>query len=448
MLGLIPQSESTPPLYYCVAWWWARIFGFGEAGLRSLSALCGVLTVPVTFLAARKLISERAGLAVAALTACNPFLIWYSQEARSYSMLVLLTAVALLAFAYARADPSRRNLVWWVLASALALATHYYAVLAIVPQALWLLVEHRRVWSARIAVSVVGLCGLALIPLAISQNGTGNDDWIAKIAVGPRLGQIISQFVIGTGAPAYDVLEPLAAAMVIVGLVCLLARAEAAQRRTALLVGGGLAIGGLALNFVLLAAGFDDLITRNVIELWVPAAICVAAGLSAPRAGSLGVAATAILCATGVAATIGIAVDRNLQRPDWRVVARTLGPVPAGGRAILVQHYQDLLPLSLNMPGLKFWRGPEPQRVRELDVISIGAPQEQLCWWGAACNLDPSVMQARYPVPGFREQWVRHAEQFTMMRLVAARPVSLTHDAVARTLTATTLPRDELLVQR
>jgi uncharacterized membrane protein len=36
MLGLIPQSESTPPLYYCVAWIWARVFGFGEAPLRSL----------------------------------------------------------------------------------------------------------------------------------------------------------------------------------------------------------------------------------------------------------------------------------------------------------------------------------------------------------------------------------------------------------------------------
>ena len=45
MLGLIPQTESTPPLYYCVAWIWARIFGYGEAALRSLSALAGVLLI-------------------------------------------------------------------------------------------------------------------------------------------------------------------------------------------------------------------------------------------------------------------------------------------------------------------------------------------------------------------------------------------------------------------
>ena len=46
MLGLIPQTESTPPLYYAAAWVWARIFGDNEAGLRSLSALAGVPSCP------------------------------------------------------------------------------------------------------------------------------------------------------------------------------------------------------------------------------------------------------------------------------------------------------------------------------------------------------------------------------------------------------------------
>ncbi|MDQ6842541.1 MAG: glycosyltransferase family 39 protein, partial [Actinomycetota bacterium] len=72
MLGLIPQSESTPPLYYCVAWVWVRIFGFGEAALRSLSALAGVAVVPVMYGAGTKLISRRAGAVAAALAACNP----------------------------------------------------------------------------------------------------------------------------------------------------------------------------------------------------------------------------------------------------------------------------------------------------------------------------------------------------------------------------------------
>src|SRR3954453_15152605 len=43
-------SEATPPLYYALAWFWTQMTGPGEWGLRSLSALAGVLTVPVAYL--------------------------------------------------------------------------------------------------------------------------------------------------------------------------------------------------------------------------------------------------------------------------------------------------------------------------------------------------------------------------------------------------------------
>ncbi len=41
LLRTIPESEATPYLYYVLAWPWTRLFGFGEVGLRSLSALAG-----------------------------------------------------------------------------------------------------------------------------------------------------------------------------------------------------------------------------------------------------------------------------------------------------------------------------------------------------------------------------------------------------------------------
>jgi hypothetical protein len=171
--------------------------------------------------------------------------------------------------------------------------------------------------------------------------------------------------------------------------------------------------------------------------------------LGVARAAALGLLAAAVLCATGAAAAIGVASDRNLQRPDWRGVARVLGSqVPQGGRAILIQHYRDLLPLSLYVRGLRFWRHAPSERVSELDVVAIAAPRERLCWWGAACNLSGSELQSAYPIPGFHPVAVRHAYQFTIMRLVAPRPVALSRLEVSRALSATTLARDELLLQR
>jgi mannosyltransferase len=98
MLSSVPETESTPHLYYVLAWLWSQVFGTGEAGLRSLSALVGAATIPVAYAAVARLVSPRAGLVVAALAAVNPLLVWYSQEARSYALVVLLTGLSLVFF--------------------------------------------------------------------------------------------------------------------------------------------------------------------------------------------------------------------------------------------------------------------------------------------------------------------------------------------------------------
>jgi uncharacterized membrane protein len=306
MLGLLPQSESTPPLYYIVAWLWVRIFGAHEAGLRSLSAVAGVLVVPVAYAAAAKLISRRAGVIVAALAACSPLLIWYSQEGRAYELMVLLTAISLLAFAHVRARPTGRNMAVWTVASALALATHYYSLVAVVPQAVWLVVVHPRDRRVQIGVGVVAVCGLALIPLATTQNGTKRDVWIAHSPFGLRLRQVIPQFLIGTNAPHRLVVKYLAMVLAVVALALLAFRGTAKERRPAL-VAGGLAVAGLVLALIFVAVGFDDLITRNILVLWLPAAILISGGLAVRRAPGVGAAVAVLLCAIGIFATLGIA---------------------------------------------------------------------------------------------------------------------------------------------
>jgi 4-amino-4-deoxy-L-arabinose transferase-like glycosyltransferase len=449
MLGLIPQSESTPPLYYCAAWVWARVFGYGEAALRSLSAVCGVATVPVAYGAGRRLISERAGLIAAALTAFSPVLVWYSQEARSYAMLVLLASASLLAFAHLLERPRAAAAAAWVIASALALATHYYAVLIVIPEAAWLVWAHRHRRPVTIAVAIIALCGLALIPLAVSQNGTGHSSWIAHADLVRRIKEIAPQFVAGFDSPAYGVLEPIALVLAGLGLALLIPRSARPGRRGALLA-GGIALAGLVLALLLVAVGFDDLLTRNVLALWMPAAVAVAGGFALSRPRLLGVGAAVALCAIGVVGSVGVARDRNLQRPDWRGVAAVLGAHPRSGlRAIMVQHYRDLLPLSLYVPELKFLRG-RGRRVSELDIVSFTSPSSAgFCWWGSACNLWPSRMQASYAIPGFHAVWRRHVHQFTVLHLVSdGRPAFVSAAAVSRALHTTRLRNDELLIQR
>ena len=395
----------------------------------------------------------------AALTACSPILVWYSQEARSYALLVLLSAASLLAFAYVLERPTGRSAAAWVICSALALATHYYAVLAVVPEALWLLAVHRRTRAVQVAFALVALCGLALIPLAISQHGTGKGNWISHAPLGRRTAEIFPQFAAGFTSVAHSVLEPLAVALAIFGLVLLVLR-SAPGERTGGLIAASLAVAGLVLAFLLVAGGFDDLLTRNVLPIWMATAVAVAGGFAARRARLAGVFAAVALCGIGVASTIAIASDRNYQRPDWRGVAGLLGThppthtypptlPPAGSRAILVQHYRDLLPLSLYLPGLRFMshRGAT---VSTLDVVSFTSPPSAgFCWWGSACNLWPSRAQAAYAIPGFRPVWRRRVDQFTVVHMVATRGRAHVSPAtVSPALRTTNYRNDELLIQR
>ena len=72
-LHFVANLERSPPLFYAIAWIWAKLFGTGQLHLRSLSALIGTLMIPIAFYAAKELGgSRRATLLAAAFAALNP----------------------------------------------------------------------------------------------------------------------------------------------------------------------------------------------------------------------------------------------------------------------------------------------------------------------------------------------------------------------------------------
>ncbi|MGC9219779.1 MAG: glycosyltransferase family 39 protein [Solirubrobacteraceae bacterium] len=430
MLRLVSITESTPPLYYCIAWVWTRVFGDDPAGLRSLSALAGTLTIPVTYLTARKLLANRrAAIIAAALVAFNPLLIWYSQEARAYEMMVLACALTLLAFVYARERPSRPALTAWAVASAVALATHYYAILAVAPQAAWLIYAHRRVRAVQIAIGAVVAVGLALLPLLIAQSGTGNDSWIATTSILTRLAQVIPLFLIGPETHLRTLVKYLAYAAALTGIGAFIWLADRDQQRAALVPGLIAAAGFL----IAITIGEQTFLTRNLLPILVPLAILLAAGLGARTAGFIPVTATLVLCAIGVFATISVDTDYWLERPNWQVLANKLGRWPQSpaqhdaARIVVVQRGAGILPLKLYLPRLNYITTAQVSDVKEVDVIAVARKPGLggFCWWGSACNLVPSKLDRHYRLRGFRLSRLMRVEQFRVMVLRARHPVTV-----------------------
>ena len=97
-VGFTLVEDRLPPLYYLTLKGWTTLFGFSETSVRSLSVFFGVLLIPVMANITTLLFNRRIAYFTALLIALNPFLIWYTQEARMYALAALLSALTVWAF--------------------------------------------------------------------------------------------------------------------------------------------------------------------------------------------------------------------------------------------------------------------------------------------------------------------------------------------------------------
>jgi hypothetical protein len=381
MLSAWNAAEWNPPLYLIVAWPWARVFGTGEAGLRSLSAVFGTALIPVLYLCGRELVSRRAGVLAAAFAALNPFMIWYSQEAREYMLLTLLSAASLLFFARTLTRPAhpRRELAWWAVLSALAVLTQYFAGFLVLAEGLWLIWRLR----SRIAVGALAVQGVVLGPFVphVLPQLRKPAEFIVGQPLQLRIKQVPITFAFNTLYKSTLVTWGLVGGAIAVAIVIALLLAGATDRQ---LKGAGLAAAlatfAIVVPLLLALVGHDDFLARGLMPAWPALAIVFAAACAAPRARVPGAAVAVVLLAAFVWAGVRIDSHAAFQRPDWRGVAAALGPMPAGspGRAIVADPGQfGAGPLSVYLPGVA-WAGPGeapgtglgPATVSELDVVA------------------------------------------------------------------------------
>jgi mannosyltransferase len=384
MLREVKDSESNPPLYYVLAWAWAKAFGDGEVAMRSLSSLFGTATVAIAFFAGREARSVRAGLVAAALVAVNPMLIWYSQEARSYAVMVFFCAAGLYFFLRALRGKRGGDLALWALCSVAALGSHYFAVFAIVVEAAWLLVALReRMRAVLPAVAAVGLAGLALLPLLVAQVNPLHIDWIEHTPLSSRVLQAGVSFL--AGETGHVIAEPpreryalIPAVAIAAGLLLLALRGSRREARAAL---APLAVGGgtVVLAVAAALAGRDYVVERNLLPALVPLAVVVAVCFSLRAAGRLGALCATVLCLYWLAFAVYVDATPNLQRPDLRALAERLGP-PRRPRAIVGWKLAaEPIRFYLHDGSRRVYSGE--MRVREVDVVSKPAA------WSAPASL-------------------------------------------------------------
>ena len=212
------REDNNPPLYYLLLHYWISLFGDSEASLRIPSALVGVVAVPAIYGVARRLMLERPAALLAALilAAGVPFHIRYSQEARTYE---LMLALSLLSFYFfirlcrgdeARDRPGLAVGVGYVLCTSLLMYSHVYGLFVVMAQNLYVfgLVPfgaggQRALWRPRLdrwvvlqgALLILYAPGFALLYGWVSS--PGERGWITE----PTVGSVYKALVSYAGSP-------------------------------------------------------------------------------------------------------------------------------------------------------------------------------------------------------------------------------------------------------
>ncbi len=188
IVRVIWWREANMSLYYLLLRAWLHV-AQSEFFIRSLSVVFAVATIPAICWLARLLFDQRVALFSAALFSFNAYNVRYSQEARSYTLFVLLATLSAGFFVSWSGNPSRRNRIAYAAVSILAVYSHFYALLLVAAQ--WLTLRlfgaphpqdskpsdraasNHRPWKA-IAI------GVSPVLFFVTKTGAGPIHWIHR----------------------------------------------------------------------------------------------------------------------------------------------------------------------------------------------------------------------------------------------------------------------------
>jgi uncharacterized membrane protein len=198
-------ESNHPPVYFMLAHWWMRLFEPSGDSLvwigRSLPALLGVISVPAIYGLGRFAFnSPLVGQCAAAMMAVSPYGIYLAQEARHYTLGILLVIASLfcLILAVKKLQHSARIPVWamilWIIVNCLGIASHYFFSITLCAEAMVLIyllwqqyLRLHKPISAQIFLRLVAVAigtlagGLVWLPVFFSNKyGSELTNWIVS----------------------------------------------------------------------------------------------------------------------------------------------------------------------------------------------------------------------------------------------------------------------------
>ena len=191
-------------LYYLLLNLWTVYFGKSELALRSLSMIFGILSIPLIYKLGKLFFNERVGLISAFILSISPIHIWYSQEARGYSLSTFLV-MSIVYFYIAAVERNKLHLwIGFIVSSILAVYSNYFCFYIIISTGALIFLKNYRYLLKRWLESFcfILIAFLPQLPNLLKQSISIEENfWIPR----PHLSSIVTtleNFNVGYNATA------------------------------------------------------------------------------------------------------------------------------------------------------------------------------------------------------------------------------------------------------
>lgn len=192
----LSTADFTPPLFYLLLHYWIKLFGHSEIAVRLLSFIFHIGTVYTVYKFSGQ-IAKKIQIAVAILTLVNPMLLYYAFEARAYSLLALLSVTSIYAF-----YTQRSKLL--ILINILGLYTHYYFILIILVELLYVIYKHKFLNKVGFVFLIPLIFFLPWMPFLVKQiTMAAADSWYFPVDRQLWLASLGTIFTGFTGTPSF-----------------------------------------------------------------------------------------------------------------------------------------------------------------------------------------------------------------------------------------------------
>lgn len=217
VLWRITHWELNQGPYHLLLAVWARVFD-SDGGLRLLSGVFVVATVPVLYATGRRLVGASAAAIACLLLATNSLVVEWGQQVRGYSLALLLTTASCLLLLRALERPTLTRIVLYGVVSGLGVYTHFFVALVVVAQLLTLAVV--KPVPRRVLIGAAVTVGLIAAPAGLYVATASGDPlrWVSR----PDLAGLVEQLGLLAGGK-----RP---ALLLVGVVALVGIVVAVRR--------------------------------------------------------------------------------------------------------------------------------------------------------------------------------------------------------------------------